>query len=154
MGQHDKKMERQLFAASSQTLSYWWGQCICQLFCSQAHFFAFENLIIAKYWIVNSNCVLLGACGQGRDPWCHSRGGGEQNEGCKCLQDNKNPGDTWHYEDCGSISHHTKHLWCKSGSCKRRCSCITSVVQWVFVLRWIACEHQWVIDLVCLYVVR
>lgn len=56
------------------------------------------------------SCVLSGSCGQGCNPWCHSRSGGEQNEGCKCLQDCAKPGDMWCYEDCGCISHNTKHL--------------------------------------------
>ena len=41
MGQHDKKMERQLSVAASQAVPYRRGQCVCQMFCSQAHFSMF-----------------------------------------------------------------------------------------------------------------
>lgn len=48
VGQHDKKMERPLSAATSQALSYWWGDCVCQLFCSQANVLMLKNVIICQ----------------------------------------------------------------------------------------------------------
>lgn len=58
--------------------------------------------------------VVPGARGEGCHPWCHSGGGGEQDEGRACLQDSTESRERPLDEVCGRISHHTQHLRCES----------------------------------------